>query len=41
VGDECVGGRGSLVTCWERLGGEGEGLGKRVGKKGQNEVLGS
>jgi hypothetical protein len=28
VGDECVGGRGSLVTGWERMGGEGEGRGK-------------
>jgi hypothetical protein len=25
AGDECVGGRGSLVTGWGRMGGEGEG----------------
>jgi hypothetical protein len=25
VGDECKGGRGSLVIGWERMGGEGEG----------------
>jgi hypothetical protein len=26
--DECEGGRGSLVTGWERMGGEGESWGK-------------
>jgi hypothetical protein len=29
LGDECVGGRGSLVTGWGRMGEEGEGRGKR------------
>jgi hypothetical protein len=28
LGDECVGGRGSLVTGWGRMGGEGEGRGE-------------
>jgi hypothetical protein len=28
VGGECVGGRGSLMTGWERIGGEGEEGGK-------------
>jgi hypothetical protein len=39
VSDECVGGRGSLVTDWERMSGEGEGWGKRLGEKWQNELL--
>jgi hypothetical protein len=30
VGDECVGEKGSVVTGWKRMGGDGEGLGKRV-----------
>jgi hypothetical protein len=37
--DECVGGRGSLVTGWGRMKGEGEGWRKRVDEKGQNELL--
>jgi hypothetical protein len=28
VGDECVGGRGSLVTGWGRMGAEGKGNGR-------------
>jgi hypothetical protein len=40
VGVECEGGRGSLVTGWERMGGEGEDWGNRVGEKGQNKLLG-
>jgi hypothetical protein len=39
AGGECKGGRGSLVTGWERMEGEGEGWGKRVDGKGQNELL--
>jgi hypothetical protein len=35
-----MGGRGIVVTGWGRMGGEGEGWGKRVGKKGKNELLG-
>jgi hypothetical protein len=37
VGDKCVGGRGSLVTGWGRMGREGEGWGKRMGEKGRKE----
>jgi hypothetical protein len=40
VGDESIGGSSSLVTGWGRIGGEGEGLGNRVGEKGQNYLLG-
>jgi hypothetical protein len=40
VSDEFVGGRGSLVTGWRRMGGECEGCGKRVGEKGQSKLLG-
>jgi hypothetical protein len=36
AGDECIGGRGSLVIGWGRMGGKGEGWEKRVGEKGQN-----
>jgi hypothetical protein len=32
VGDENEGGRGSLVSCQGRMGGEGEGWEKRVGR---------
>jgi hypothetical protein len=39
VGDEYVGGRGSLVTGWQRMGGESEGWGKRLDEKGQKELL--
>jgi hypothetical protein len=39
VGDECEEGRGSLVTGWGKMGGEGECWAKRVGEKGQNELL--
>jgi hypothetical protein len=35
VGDECVGGRGCLVTGWGRMGGEGEGLGREWMRKGR------
>jgi hypothetical protein len=37
VGGECVGGRGSVVTGWGRIGGEGED-GERVDEKGQKVV---
>jgi hypothetical protein len=40
AGDECVGGKCSLVTGWGRIGREGEGWVNRVGKKGLNELLG-
>jgi hypothetical protein len=39
MGDECEGGRGSLVTGSGRMGGGGEVWGKRVDEKGQNELL--
>jgi hypothetical protein len=39
VGDECEGGRGSLVTGLGRMGGKGESWEKTVGKKGQNKLL--
>jgi hypothetical protein len=39
LGDECEGRRGRLVTGWRRMTEEGEGWGKRVGEKGQNELL--
>jgi hypothetical protein len=40
VGDECVGGKGSLVTGYGKMGREGVGWGKKVGEKGQNKFLG-
>jgi hypothetical protein len=39
VGDECEGGRGSLVTDWGRVEGDGDNWGKRVGEEVQNELL--
>jgi hypothetical protein len=33
---ECVGGRGSMVTCWGKVGGGGEDRGK-MDVKGQKE----
>jgi hypothetical protein len=39
VGDECEGGRGSLVTGLGRIGAQSENWGKRVGEKGKNELL--
>jgi hypothetical protein len=39
VGDECEGGRGSLVTGSGKMGGEGEDWGKRFGERGQKELL--
>jgi hypothetical protein len=38
VSDEYEGWRDSLVTGWERMGVEGEDLGKGVDEKGQNEL---
>jgi hypothetical protein len=40
AGNECVGGSGSLVTGWGRIRRSGEGWGKRVGEKRQNDLLG-
>jgi hypothetical protein len=38
VGDECVGENGSVVTGWKRMGGDGEGWGKRVCERAQNKL---
>jgi hypothetical protein len=35
VGDECVGERGSLVTGWSRIGGEGEGRRREWVRRGR------
>jgi hypothetical protein len=40
AGGECVEGSGSLVTGWGRIRRSGEGWGKRVGEKRQNDLLG-
>jgi hypothetical protein len=37
AGGEYVGGRGSLVTGWGRMGGEGVSRGERVDEKWQKE----
>jgi hypothetical protein len=36
----CVGERGSLMTDWGRMAGEGEGWGKRGDQRGQNNFGG-
>jgi hypothetical protein len=40
VGDECAGGRGSLVTGWGRMGGEGEGRGREWVRRGRTSCWG-
>jgi hypothetical protein len=35
AGSECVGRRGSVVTGWGRLGGEGEGMGREWMRRGR------
>jgi hypothetical protein len=40
VGDECVGGKGSLVTGWGRMGGEGEGWGREWVRRSRTSCWG-
>jgi hypothetical protein len=35
VGDKCVRGKGDLVTCWGRIGGEGEGREREWVRRGR------
>jgi hypothetical protein len=40
TGGECAGGSGSVLTCWGRIGGGGEGRGREWMRKGRKRSWG-